>query len=305
MENYLNWVPDFVPPPTRCPGDLTSPLPSENTPPQDASRKLPRWLRPRRHREKQPGLSADGNSASRIAGSATQLGLPANRNSVLPGSSAVTRPRSAANENSPLPGNQPGTSRSSRSTPVEHPRTFLRPQHPRLSANQNSGRRFDPDHPEIRGVYKPAQPSIQQDYHTSIRQDSFYGSGLSSPAIQRTPQNSFSGSPSGLLQNCLTDPNREARVAGGSRSGLIFPLTRAARPDTRLEVDAALSCAERPPTIVDIPETGRLEETRCPELSHRRGSRLPMRHTRKQPRNRSSGVYRSKKRSPHCGHWCE
>ena len=181
-------------------------------PPQDASHKLPRRLRPRRRTEKQPALSINENSASCVAGPATPLGSPANRNSALPGSSTATRPRSTANENSPLPGNRPGTSRSNRSDPVEHPQTFSRPQHPqhpRLSANHNSGRRFDPDHPEIRGVYKPAQPNIQQDYHNRIRRDSFSGSGLSSPALQRTPQNSFSGSPSGLLQNCLTDPNRE------------------------------------------------------------------------------------------------
>ena len=56
------------------------------------------------------------------------------------------------------------------------------------------------------------------------------------------------------------------RIAGGSRPGLVFPLPRAARPDTRLELDAAppeaaaLSRAERPPTVLDIPETGRLED---------------------------------------------
>ena len=317
FERYLNWIPDPAPPPTRCHGDLTSPAPTENqenTRPQDTSHKLPRRLRPHRHTGKQPRLSTNENSASRMAGPATPLGSPANRNSALPGSSTATRPRSTANENSPLPGDRPGTSRSNRSAPEEHPQTFSRPQHPqhpRLSANHNSGRRFDPDHPEIRGVYKPAQPSIQQDYHNRIRRDSFSGSGLSSPALQRTPQNSFSGSPSGLLQNCLTEPNRETRVAGGSRPGLIFPLPRAAHPDTQLELDAAppeaaaLSRAERPPTVVDIPENGRLEETRYPESSHKRGSRSPRRHSRKRPRNRSSGVYRHKKRSPHRGHWCE
>ena len=168
-ERYLNWVPGPAPPPTRYHGDLTSPAPSENqekTPPQDASRKLPRRLRPCWPKGKQPGLSANENPAFRAAGSATQLGSPANRNSALSGSSAATWPRSAASENSPLPGNRPGTSRSNRSTPVEHPRTFLRPQHPqhpRLSTNHNSERRFDLDHPEFQGVYKPAQPSIQQD----------------------------------------------------------------------------------------------------------------------------------------------
>ena len=201
------------------------------------------------------------------------------------------------------------------SAPVEHPLTFLRPQHsqsPRFSANENAGRRFDPDHPEIRGVYKPAQHSIQQDYHTSIRRDSFSGSGLSSPALQRSHQDSFSESPSGQLnKKLLTDSKREVRIARGQRPGIVYPLPWSARPDTRLAIDAALPeaaallRAERPPTVVDIPERGKLEETRCPESSHRRGSRSPTRQTRKRPRNRSSGVFRPKKRSPHHGHWCE
>ena len=228
---------------------------------------------------------------------------------------AATRPRSTANRNSPFAGNRPGTCGSIRSTPEEHPRTFLRPQHPqhpRFWTNQNSECRFGPDHPEFRGVYKPAQPSIQQDSALRLRRDSFSGSGLSSPALQRSHQDSFSGSPSGPLnKNCLTGPQREARIAGGSRPGLIYPLPCAARPDMRLEVDAAppeaaaLSHAKRLPTVLDIPETGRLENTCCPESSQRRGSRLPRRHTRKRPRNSSSGVYRPKKRSPHRGHWCE
>ena len=174
-ERYLNWVPDPAPPPTRYHDDLTSPAPSENqenTPPQDASRKLSLRLRPHRHKGKQPGLLANENSASRTADSPTQLGLPANRNSALPGSSTATWPRSTANENSPLPGNRPGISRSVRSTPVEHPLTFLRPQHsqsPRFWTNENAGRRFDLAHPEFRGVYKPAQPSIQQDSANKIK----------------------------------------------------------------------------------------------------------------------------------------
>ena len=295
-------------PPARCPGDLAAPSPSEKAPPQDASSQLPRRLRPRRRRESQPGLSTNQNSASRMADPVTQLRSTANQNSARPRSCAVTQLRSAANQNSPLPGQRPGTM----STPVEHPRTFLRPQHPRLSANQNSGRRFDPDHPEFRGVYKPAQPTIQQDYHSSIRQDSFSGSGLSSPALQRSHRDSFSESPSGQLnKKSVTDSKREVRITRGQRPGIVYPLLRAARPDTRLEIDAALPeaaalhRAEWPPTVLEIPETGRLEETRCPESSQRRGSRSPRRHTRKRPRNRSSGVYRPKKRSPHRGHWCE
>ena len=99
-----------------------------------------------------------------MAGPETQLRPAANQNSAHPSSSSATRPRSAANRNSPLPGQLPGTTRSSMSAPVEHPLTFLHPQHsqsPRFSANENAECRFDPDHPEIRGVYKPAQHSIQ------------------------------------------------------------------------------------------------------------------------------------------------
>ena len=199
---------------------------------------------------------------------------------------------------------------------MKHPLTFLRPQHsqfPRIWTNQNSERRFDLDHPEFRDVYKPAQPSIQQDSANRLRRDSFFGSGLSSPALQRSHRDSFSESPSGQLNKeiSLTDSNREVRIAGGSRPGIVYPLPRAARPDMWLEVDAAppeaaaLSRAEWPPTVFDIPETGRLEDTRCTESSQKCGSRSPRRHTRKQPRNRSSGVYRPKKRSPHRSHWCE
>ena len=228
----------------------------------------------------------------------------------------MTQLRSTANDNLPLTGNQPGNIGSRRSTLVEHPRTFLRPQHPqhpRFWTNQNSERRFDPDHPEFRGVYKPVQPSIQQDYTNRSRRDSFSGSGLSSPALQRSHRDSFSGSPVGHLsgKKSLTDPQREERIAEGLRPGLVLPHPRAACPDTQLEIDAAppeaaaISHAERPPTVVDIPETGRLEATRRPQPSHRSGSRLPRRHSRKRPRNRSSALYQPKKHSPHPGHWCE
>ena len=160
MERCLNWVIDPAPTPARHPDDLAAPSPSENTQPRDAPSKLPRLLRPRRRRERQPGLSTNENAASQVAGPATQLRPAANQNSARPSSSSATRPRSAANRNSPLPGQLPGTSRSSMSAPVEHPLTFLRPEHsqyPKFSASENTERRFDLDHPEIWGVYKPAQ----------------------------------------------------------------------------------------------------------------------------------------------------
>ena len=199
--------------------------------------------------------------------------------------------------------------------PVKHPLTFLRPQHPqhpRLTANHNSGRRFDPDHSESGRLFKPARSSIQQDSALRSRRDSFFGSGLSSPALQRSHRDSFSGSPSGLTRNIsLTDPIREARIAGGLRPGPVQPRPRAACPDTRLDVDAApleaaaVTHAEQPPTVLDILESGRLETTRCPESPQRRGSRSARHHSRKRPRNRSSALYRPKKCPPHPGHRCE
>ena len=198
-------------------------------------------------------------------------------------------------------------------TPVEYPLTFFHPQHPSLTANQNLGPQFDPDHSESGRLFKPARSSIQQDSALRSRRDSFSGSGLSSPALKRSHRDSFSGSPVGHLSRniSLTDQKREERIAGGLRPGLVLPHPLAACPDTRIELDAAppeaaaVSRAEWPPTVVDIPETGRLETTRRPEPSHRRGSRSPRRHSRKRPRNRSSALYWPKKRPPHPGHWCE
>ena len=145
----------------------------------------------------------------------------------------------------------------------------------------------------------------QRDTALRSRRDSFSGSGLSSPALQRSHRDSFSGLPVGHLSKnvSLTDPKREERIARGLRPGLIQPHPRAACPDTRLEIDAApreataVSRAERLPMV--------LETTRCPEPSQLRGSCSPRRHSRKRPRNRSSALYRPKKRPPHPGHWCE
>ena len=305
LENYLNWVADPMPPLTRRLADLTSPASSDNTPHSDSLHKLPRRLRPRRRRGKQSASSANENSASDVADPATSLGPSANENSA---SSTVTRPRSTANRNLPFPGPQPGTSQSPRSASMKHPQTFQpsqHPQNPRSTTNGNAEPRPRLDHPEIRGVYKPAQHSIRQDTLTSIHRDSFSGSGLSSPALQRPHRDSFSESPSGQLNKKSVTDSREVRIARGQRPGIVYPLQRAARPDAALPEAAALHRVERPPTVVDIPEPGQLEETRCPGPSQPRGSRSPRLQSRKRPRNRSSGVFRPKKRSPHHGHWCE
>ena len=65
----------------------------------------------------------------------------------------------------------------------------------------------------------------------------------------------------------MTDPYREAREAGRERSGIIYPLLpRATRPDTRLQIDAALpetaalDRRTRPPTVLNIAEPRLTEE---------------------------------------------
>ena len=142
-----------------------------------------------------------------MADPATPLGPSSNENLA---SSAVTRPRSMANRNSPFPGPQPGTSQPPRSALKKHP------QHPRSTTNENAERRSRLDHPEIRGVYKPAEHSIRQDTLTSIHRGSFSGSDLSSPALQRLHRGSFSESPSGQLNiKSLTDEKREPLEDGG------------------------------------------------------------------------------------------
>ena len=161
LESYLNWISDPMPPPTHHLDDLTSPAPSENTPPSDVFRKLPRRLRPRRRRGKQPASSTNGNAAPRVADPATPLGPSANENSPRLASSAATRPGSTANRNSPFPGPQPGTSQSPRSALVKNHQSFQYSQHPQ-HPNRNSDRQSRLDHPEIRGVYKPARNSISQ-----------------------------------------------------------------------------------------------------------------------------------------------
>ena len=236
LERYLNWVPGITPPPSRDHGQKDIPPPPRDhgkndspSPSRDHGKenlpphKLPRKIRPHRRREKHH----------------------------IPGSSQ--------NES------QPGTSGSL---------TFQRPQHPQPpspAANHNSSRSYLQDHSESRPVYNPAQPSIQQDSSTRSRQDSFSGSGLSSPALQRSHRDSFSGSPSGQTHKnvSLTDPLREARIAGGWRPGTVQSHPCAAHPDVRLDIDAALpeaaavSHAERPPVVLEIPESERLE-TRSP-----------------------------------------
>ena len=171
---------------------------------------------------------------------------------------------------------------------------------------------YGPCQRQVLAEYTNNNNKQQQDprhYSTANRQrNNFSGFDFSSPALQQPPTKPFSGLPS---RHFMTDPIREAREAGRQRPGIVYPLPRAARPDTRLSIDAApheaavLRRGEQPPTVVDIPEPGHIGGTRLPGPSQPRGSRSPRRQSCKRPRNRSSGVYRPKKRSPHRGHWCE
>ena len=194
---------------------------------------------------------------------------------------AATRPRPTANRNPPLPGPQPGTSWSPRSDFMKHPQSFQSSplsQHPVPAANQNRDCLFFLDHPEIRGVYQPAQVDPREDSTANHQRDNFSGFGLSSPALQQPPTKPFSGSPS---RHFMTDPIREAREAGRQRPGIVYPKPLAARPDMRLSFDAAppeaasLRRGERPPTVVDIPEPGRIGGTHLPGPSQPRDRARP------------------------------
>ena len=233
-ENRLHWIPDPAPPAPHCLDDLASPTsdPAIPTPPSEAHPRLPRRLQPCR-RKRRTAATANENSAPRAADLTTPPTLSANSNSAHWTPRSTTQRRSLAND---LPGGQPGT----RSTPVKHPQSFTSSplsQHPLSAANRKADRRSHLDHPEIRGVYKPARNDPRQDSTANRQRDNFSGFGLSSPALQQPPTKSFSGSPS---RQHLTDPKGEAREAGRQRPGIIYPLPHAARPDTRLSIDAAL-----------------------------------------------------------------
>ena len=207
------------------------------------------------------------------------------------------------------------------STPVKHLQTFQRPQHPQPpdpAANHNSERSHLLDQAESGRLYKPARSSISKDTTISSRRDNFSGSNLSFPGLQRSHRDYFSGSPSGQLSKTvlLTEPCREARIAGSTRSGPAQTLSCAALPDVHLEIGAALPeaaatsripRADRPPVVLDIPGSilERPESLHLPEPPRRRGSRSP-RRSHKRPRNRSSpSPHRPRKRPANPGRWCE
>ena len=176
-------------------------------------------------------------------------------------------------------------------------------QPPIPATNENSGNPFRLDHPEFSGLYKTAQMDPSQDStatHSRVNSSAF---GLSSPSLLQPCTKPFSGLPS---KRSMTSPQREAGDAARERPGIIYPLLpRAARPDTRVTIEAALPEAaaldrqSRPPTVLEIAETNLPESL---PLSRQRPTR---RQSRKRRRNRSTGVYRPSKRSSPQGRWCE
>ena len=215
LKRYLNWVYNTTPPPSRDHGKKNLPPPSrdngkedlpppprdhgkENLPPPEEPRKLPRKMRPCRRQGKHQHHHLSQT------------------------------------------GSQPATSQSSSSamsTPVKHPQTFQRPQHPQppgLAANHNSERPNLLDQAELGRLYKLARSSISKESTTRSR--------LTSPFLQRSHRDYFSGSPSGQLSKKvpLTDPYREAWIAGSTRLGPAQTPPRAALPDVHLDIGAAL-----------------------------------------------------------------
>ena len=254
-------------------------------PSSGASSQLPRRQKSRRRRRRKAARTANSNSASRQADLTTPAVRSANKNSAH---WRATQPRSAANDRPEM-----------RSTSVEHPHSFTSSpltQLPIPTANQNSGSTSRQDHSEIWGLYKPAQTYPRQDLTATHSRDNISGFGLSSPALQQPSLKPFSGLPS----RQMTSPHREAGEAERERPGIVYPLLpRAARPDMRLMIDAALPEAaalyrrSRPPTVLEITEYRLKEDSQAPG-PHRR-----------QSRNHSTGVYRPSKRSPPRGHWCD
>ena len=292
-KSRVNWVIDPAPPASRRPTAEVSPAPTPAIlmPSSGASSQPPRRQKSRRRRRRKAAHAANQNSASCQADLATPAVWSANRNSAR---WRATQPRSAANDRPEM-----------RSTSVEHPHSFTSSpltQLPIPTANQNSGSASRQDHSEIWGLYKPAQTDPREDLTATHSRDNIYGFGLSSPALQQPSTKPFSGLPA----RRMTSPHREAGEAVRERPGIVYPLLpSAARPDTRLLMDAALPEAaaldrrSKPPTVLDIGETS------LPENHQPQGPSLARRQSRKRRRNRSTGVYRPSKRSPPRGHWCE
>ena len=166
----------------------------------------------------------------------------ANENSA---SQIATRPESAAND---LP-------KMMSTTVYQHPsfHSSHLPQPPFPAANENSAFQFGLDRCRIPGLYKPAHPDPRQDLTATLTRENISGFGFSSPSLLQPCTKPFSGLPS---RRSMTSPTREAGDATRERPGIGYPLLpRAARPDTRVVIEAilpeapALDRRAQPPTV--------------------------------------------------------
>ena len=245
----------------------------------------------RRRRRRRNHRSANQDSEHRSAAPVTPDERWANENSA---SQSATRPKSAAND---LP--------KMMSTPLYQHSSFHSshlPQPPIPAANGNSALQFGLDPRGIPGVYKPAQPDPRQDSTATLTRENISGFGFSSPSLLQPCTKPFSGLPSRRSMTSPTSPGDVRR----ERPGIGYPLLpRAARPDTRVVIEAALPEAAaldhraQPPTVLEIGETSLPQRVSSPR------QRPLRRQSRKRRRNRSTGVYRPPKHSPPQGRWCE
>ena len=166
------------------------------------------------------------------------------------------------------------------------------------AANENSAFQFGLECCGIPGLYKPAQPDPRQDSTATLNRDNISGFGLSSPSMLQPCTKPFSGLPS---RRSMVSPTQEAGDAVRERPGIVYPLLqRAARPDTRVVIEAAaLDRRAQPPTVLEIDETHLQQSVSSPR------QRPTRRQSHKCRRNRSTGVFRPPKRSPPRGRWCE
>ena len=154
---------------------------------------------------------------------------------------------------------------------MEHPHSFtfsLLKQPPISAANQNAGPTSHQDHSEFWALYKQAQSDPRQDLTATHSRENISGFGLSSPALKQPSTKPFSGLPS---RPKSSSPHREAGEAYRERPGIVYLLLpRAARPDTRLQVEATLPKAAaferrtRPHTVLDFELEGEVSKSQGP-----------------------------------------
>ena len=288
-ESRMYWVHDPAPPTSRRPAmefaDTPAPAIAKESP--GAPSTQPKHKKSRRRRRRKATRTANQNAVLCSADPVTPVERWTNDNSA---SQRATRPKSAANDLLEM-----------KSTPVEHLQSFHSShltQPPVPATNENSERSFGLDRCEFSGLYKPAPADPRQDSTASHSRVNNSGFGLSSPSLLQPCTKPFSGLPSGCL---MTNPQREAGDAARERPGIVYPmLPRAARPDTRVVIEAAaLDRQSRPPTVLEIAETS-LPKSVSP--SRQRPTR---RQSRKRCRNRSTGIFWPSKRSSPRGRWCE